>query len=100
MKMIIVTEKKSPIKETDGKTVTSFDVNYWGVKVTYGLHQAPSGAIYYRAENNDDRKAAKILAEKAEDLFITAQKKAGINPAFHVGGKIAEGLIPIETIPR
>jgi hypothetical protein len=95
--MIILTEKKSPLKEAGDRVVTSFEVNYWGVKVTYSIYQTSAGSIYYRAEDRGDSKAAKILANKAQELFIAAQKKAGITPVFQAGGLTAEGFIPTQT---
>ena len=74
--MIIIKEHKNDLSET----VSSFVVDYWGEKVTYNVTTGRTGIPYYAAK--DTSKAALALSRKAEQLFLDAQKKAGLKEAF------------------
>jgi hypothetical protein len=93
--MTIIRKKgHAPLVEADGKSAVFFSVDYWGVKVTYSARATPNGGVYYRAEDNGEYRAAKALAAKATELFIAAQRKAGINPVLTAADRTTMGFIP------
>jgi len=91
--MIIITNDKGS-KKNLSEADRSFEVDYWGEKVIYDVRKTASGKIYYTTKNAD--KAAKMLALKAEKLFLSALTKAGLPRA--VPGSFTSGrFIPEEA---
>ena len=91
----VLKRKEPEADETiEDKVIRSFEADYWWHKVTYELRQTPTGKTYYLGINAHE--AADALSKKAVEIFMEAQRLAGLEPKRE-GGFTGGSFLPIGT---